>query len=68
MGGGAAQTCFCSGLTGAAATDLLPVKPLKEDETDIRGIYRLRLRPLWDRIKPRLASDEEREERVHDTW
>ena len=50
--GGAAQTYFHSGLTGGEVMDLIPVKPLKDDEEDIRSRYRLRLGPLYDKIKP----------------
>jgi len=50
--GGAAQTYFHSGLTGGEVMDLIPVKPLKDDEEDIRSKYRTRLGPLYDRIKP----------------
>jgi len=50
--GGAAQTYFHSGLTGGGVMDLIPVKPLKDDEEDIRSKYRLRLNPLYDKIKP----------------
>jgi pyrroline-5-carboxylate reductase len=49
---GAAQTYFHSGLTGGEVVDLIPVKPLKDDEEDIRSRYRLRLGPLYDKIKP----------------
>jgi len=49
---GAAQTYFHSGLTGGEVMDLIPVKPLKDDEEDIRSKYRLRLNPLYDKIKP----------------
>ena len=49
---GAAQTYFHSGRTGGEVVDLIPVKPLKDDEEDIRSRYRLRLGPLYDKIKP----------------
>ncbi|MCK7541322.1 MAG: hypothetical protein MZV63_65765 [Marinilabiliales bacterium] len=32
--------------------DLVPVKPLKDDEEDIKSKYRLRLNPLYEKIKP----------------
>ena len=49
---GAAKAYFHSGLTGGEVMDLIPVKPLKDDEEDIRSRHRLRLGPLWDKIKP----------------
>lgn len=52
MVGGAAQAFFHSGLTRSEVIDLIPVKPLKEDEEDIRSRFRQRLEPLYERIKP----------------
>jgi len=49
---GAAQVYFQSGLPAEEVMDLIPVKPLKDDEEDIRSKYRLRLNPLYDKIKP----------------
>lgn len=31
--------------------DLVPVKPLKDDEEDIRSRFRLRLKALYEKIK-----------------
>lgn len=50
--GGAAKAYFESGLTAGEVMDLVPVKPLKDDEEDIRSKYRLRLSPLYEKIKP----------------
>ncbi len=49
---GAGQAYFHSGLTGPEVMDLIPVKPLKEDEEDIRSRFRQRLVPLYEKIKP----------------
>ena len=50
--GGAERTYFHSGLTGPEVIDLIPVKPLKDDEEDIRSRFRQRLGPLYEKIKP----------------
>lgn len=52
MVGGAERTYFHSGLTGPEVIDLIPVKPLKDDEEDIRSRFRQRLGPLYEKIKP----------------
>jgi pyrroline-5-carboxylate reductase len=52
MAGGAAKAYFESGLSAAEVMDLVPVKPLKDDEEDIRSKYRLRLNPLFEKIRP----------------
>ncbi len=49
---GAAKTLFDSSLTAEEVMDLVPVKPLAEDEPKIREIYRLRLEPLYQKLKP----------------
>lgn len=49
---GAAEAYFHSGLAVTDVADLIPVKPLKDDEEDIRSRYRKRLIPLYERIKP----------------
>lgn len=51
MVGGAERTYFHSGLTGPEVIDLIPVKPLKDDEEDIRSRFRQRLGPLYEKIK-----------------
>jgi pyrroline-5-carboxylate reductase len=48
---GAAKTLFDAGLTPAEVMDLVPVKPLGEDEEGIRGIYRTKLRGLYGKLK-----------------
>ena len=52
MVGGAERIYFYSGLTGPEVIDLIPVKPLKDDEEDIRSRFRKRLGPLYEKIKP----------------
>jgi pyrroline-5-carboxylate reductase len=50
MVGGAKRAYFQSGLAGPEVMDLIPVKPLKEDEEDIRSRFRQRLGPLYEKI------------------
>ena len=52
MVGGAAKASFESGLPAGEVVDLVPVKPLKDDEEDIKSKYRLRFNPLYEKIKP----------------
>jgi len=49
---GAARAYFHSGLAAGEIMDLVPVKPLKDDEEDIRSKYRARLKPLYEKIRP----------------
>jgi len=49
---GGAQAYFHSGLIGPEVMDLIPIKPLKDDEEDIRSRFRQRLGPLYEKIKP----------------
>lgn len=49
---GAARTFFESDLTPAQVMDLVPVKPLAEDEAVIRQAYQTRLPALFAKIKP----------------
>ena len=49
---GAGRTYFSSGLAGPEVMDLIPVKPLKDDEEGIRDAFRKRLVPLYEKIKP----------------
>lgn len=49
---GAGRTYFRSGLSGPEVMDLIPVKPLNEDEEGIRDAFRKRLVPLYEKIKP----------------
>jgi len=50
--GGAARVYFESGLPAGEVMDLIPVKPLKDDEEDIRSRFRQRLGPLYEKIRP----------------
>ena len=52
MACGAARTLFDSGLTPAHVMDLIPVKPLAEDEAAIKQAYQTRLPALFAKIKP----------------
>jgi pyrroline-5-carboxylate reductase len=49
---GAARTLVDSGLTSTQVMDLIPVKPLAEDEAAIKQAYLNRLPALFDKIKP----------------
>lgn len=49
---GAAKAYFRSELPTGEVMDLVPVKPMKDDEEDIRSKYRSRLKPLYERLKP----------------
>lgn len=49
---GAARAYFRSGLAAGEVMDLVPVKPLKDDEEDVRSKFRLRLKPLYEKIRP----------------
>ncbi len=51
MVSGAAKTLFESGLTDAEVMDLIPVKPLGEEETKIRAMYKSELMPLYEKLK-----------------
>ncbi len=48
---GAAKTLFVSGLPAEEAIDLIPVRPLGEDEAAIKAAYRARLEPLYRKLK-----------------
>jgi pyrroline-5-carboxylate reductase len=47
----AAKTIFKSGLSYADVVNLVPVKPLAEDEPMITQAYETKLRSLYDRLK-----------------
>jgi pyrroline-5-carboxylate reductase len=49
---GATRTLLESGLSPAEVMDLIPVKPLAEDEAGIRQAYQTRLPTLFAKIKP----------------
>lgn len=48
---GAADTMFMSSMTHAEVMDLVPVKPLAEDEDAIRNMYKARLSALYGKLK-----------------
>jgi len=48
----ALRTYFYSGLTADEVIDLVPVKPIGDSETQIKAIYRDKLIPLFEKIKP----------------
>lgn len=52
MACGATRTLLDSGLTPAQVMDLIPVKPLAEDEAAIKAAYLNRLPALFAKIKP----------------
>lgn len=47
---GAAKTLFESGMTDEEVMDLIPVKPLGEEEKIIRAMYNSKLRPLYEKL------------------
>jgi len=57
MCGGASQVWFESHLSPAEALDMIPVHPLREDEPVIAGIYQNRLRSLYAKLRPSIASE-----------
>jgi pyrroline-5-carboxylate reductase len=48
---GAVKTLYGSGMSADEAMDLIPVKPLGEDEANIKAAYRARLEPLYKKLK-----------------
>jgi len=48
---GAVKTMLESGLTSAEVMNLIPVKPLGEEETIIKGFYQNRLNVLYNKLK-----------------
>ncbi|MFZ1977126.1 MAG: NAD(P)-binding domain-containing protein [Bacteroidota bacterium] len=48
---GAVQTIFESGLSPAEVMNLIPLKPLAEEETVIKGFYQNRLTALYKKLK-----------------
>jgi pyrroline-5-carboxylate reductase len=48
---GAVKTMYESGLTPAEVMDLVPVKPLREEEAAIKGFYQNRLDALYKKLK-----------------
>jgi pyrroline-5-carboxylate reductase len=51
MVAGAANTLFKSGMLPEEVMDLIPVKPLGEEETIIKAMYESKLRPLYEKLK-----------------
>ena len=51
MVAGAAKTLFGSGMAADEVMDLIPVKPLGEEEATIRMMYRSKLEPLYQKLK-----------------
>jgi len=56
MVGGTLRTITQSGLSPAEVMDLVPVRPLAEDEETFKSAYRVRLRAVFDRIRPAVAG------------
>ena len=48
----ALNTMYRSGMSPAQVMDLIPVKPIGENETQIKAIYQEKLVGLWGKIKP----------------
>jgi pyrroline-5-carboxylate reductase len=48
---GAVKTMYESGLTSAEVMDLVPVRPLGEEEATIKGFYQNRLNALYKKLK-----------------
>jgi pyrroline-5-carboxylate reductase len=53
---GTLRTALDSGLSPEEVMDLVPVRPLAQDEEAIKGAYRLRLRSIWERIRAASAA------------
>ncbi len=51
MVAGAVQTMTDAGLIPAEVMDLIPVKPLGDEEANIKNIYHAKLEPLYQRLK-----------------
>lgn len=51
MVAGAAKTLFGSGMTAEAVMDLIPVKPLGEEEGSIKAAYHAKLESLYAKLK-----------------
>jgi len=48
----ALNTMYRSGMNSEAVMDLIPVKPIGENEGQIKGIYQEKLMGLFEKIKP----------------
>jgi pyrroline-5-carboxylate reductase len=53
---GALRAMTESGLSAADLTDLVPVRPLAEDEETFKTAYRTRLTGIFDRIRPAVTA------------
>ncbi len=51
MVAGALKTLLGSGMSAEEVVDLIPVKPLGEEEATIKAMYRARLEPLYKKLK-----------------
>lgn len=51
MVAGAVNTLLESGMTPEEVMDLIPVKPLEEEEQIIRAMYKSKLEPLYEKLK-----------------
>ncbi len=51
MVAGAMKTLVGSGMSADEVMDLIPVKPLGEEEANIKAMYRARLEPLYKKLK-----------------
>ncbi len=51
MVGGAAELLLASGRPAAKVMDMVPVKPLKDDEASITAVYRAKLSSLYEKIR-----------------
>ena len=51
MAYGAVNTLFGSGMVAEEVMDLIPVKPLGEEEKIIRAMYKSKLAPLYEKLK-----------------
>ena len=49
---GAAKTLFTSNLTSEEIMDLIPLRPLAEEEATLKKIYQNRLKNLYEKLKP----------------
>ena len=48
---GALKTMYESGLSQSSVVDLIPVKPIGDDEEYIKNVYRIKLSKLYEKIK-----------------
>jgi protein-tyrosine-phosphatase len=48
---GAVIEVYAPGMSADEVMDLIPVKPLREEETNIKAMYRARLEPLYKKTQ-----------------